>query len=184
MKRLFFAMEFAGAAVPVITEIQHGLQRCVRDERVRWVPEDRWHITTHFLGDATDQVVEELIDAMALLPQDPIQLTTWGVNVFPSTEKPRALVLRLADMTTAAFEAYHAQIPIILRAGWEIDTRPWKPHVTLGRIRPGRGHVRVNLEPVHVPQYEFSVTQITLFESHLGPKVRYVPLASIDLPRT
>ena len=184
MKRLFFAMEFAGASIPVMKEIQHSLQRCVRDERVRWIPEDRWHITTHFMGEATPDRTEELIEAMALLPQDPIKLTTWGVDVFPSTEKPRTLVLRLADMTAAAFEACHAQIPIILRAGFEIDTRPWKPHITLGRIRPGRGKVSVNLEPVHVPQYEFSVTQITLFESHLGPKVRYVPLASIDLPRT
>ena len=184
MPRLFFAMEIADSAIPTILSIQEGLRRCVRDDRVRWVPEQKWHVTTHFVGDVSEEKKEQLIEAMALLPHEPIALTTWSIDVFPSTDKPRALVLRLADMSTAAFEAHAAHIPILLREEIAVNPRPWMPHITLGRVRPGLGQLKVHLERVHIPQYTFSVKSITLFESILGSTVRYAPLASVDLPRT
>lgn len=145
---------------------------------------EQWHITTHFLGDVTREQEDALIDAMSLLPQAPVTFTTWELDVFPSRQQPRAFALRLADVTTEAFKQQHAQIPIILRAGLQVDSRPWKPHVTLGRIHTGRSQGRLaEIERIHVPQYTFNATQLTLFESNPQSKVRYAPLASIDLPR-
>ena len=183
--RLFFALEPAKSAVGPISGVQNDLQRLIRHDAVRWVPERNWHVTVHFLGDVDEERCERLIDAMALLPALPMEFTLWALGVFPSNEQPRAVVLRLADMRTDGFRLHQAHFPILLREGIPVNPRPWRPHVTLAHIRPGRsGFFSPDFSHVHVPQYTFPVERLTLFESIIGTGARYVPLASIDLPRS
>lgn len=182
--RLFFALEPAKTAIGIFSGVQNDLQRLVRHEAVKWVPESRWHVTVHFLGEVSEEASEHLIDAMGLLFLTSLEFTMWALDVFPSLEEPRAIVLRLADMRTDAFRLHQDLIPIILREDLPVSPHPWQPHITLARVRPGRSGFFADVSHIHVPQYTFPLSRLTLFESVLGKGIHYVPLASIDLPRS
>jgi 2'-5' RNA ligase len=61
----------------------------------------------------------------------------------------------------------------------EVEDRPFRPHLTVGRWRPGRpadGTVIDRLAGYRGP--EWPVTDVRLLESHLGPKPAYDELAT------
>ncbi|MEK7108073.1 MAG: RNA 2',3'-cyclic phosphodiesterase [Patescibacteria group bacterium] len=182
--RLFFALEPAKTAIGVLSGVQNDLQRLVRHEAVKWVPESRWHVTVHFLGEVSSAAGERLMDAMGLLLLAPLEFTMWSLDVFPSWDEPRAIVLRLADMRTDAFRLHQDLIPIILREDLHVSPHPWQPHITLAGVRPGRSGFFADVSHIHVPQYTFPLSRLTLFESVLGKGIQHVPIASIDLPRS
>jgi len=84
-------------------------------------------------------------------------------------------VERLARLARAIARAARA-------AGVDVERRPYRPHLTLGRWRPGepadRGLVDA-LGPYSGPP--FRTDHVALLRSHLGPRPRYVTLATWPL---
>ena len=61
----------------------------------------------------------------------------------------------------------------------EVEERPFRPHLTLGRWRPGRpadGDLMDRLADYSGP--DWPVAEVRLIESHLGPKPTYDTVAS------
>jgi RNA 2',3'-cyclic 3'-phosphodiesterase len=61
----------------------------------------------------------------------------------------------------------------------EVESRPFRPHLTLGRWRPGRpadGELPERLAGYRGP--EWPVAEVRLYESHLGPNPTYDILAT------
>jgi 2'-5' RNA ligase len=61
----------------------------------------------------------------------------------------------------------------------EVEERPFRPHLTVGRWRPGRPADAVLID--RLADYagpDWSVREVLLLESHLGPAPRYDTLAS------
>ena len=61
----------------------------------------------------------------------------------------------------------------------EVDERPFKPHLTLGRWRPGQpgdGDVMDDLADYRGP--EWPVTEVRLVDSRLGPKPTHTTVAA------
>jgi 2'-5' RNA ligase len=61
----------------------------------------------------------------------------------------------------------------------EVEDRPFRPHLTIGRWRPGRpgdGDLPDRLADYRGP--EWPVTEVRLWESHLGPDPTYDLLAA------
>jgi 2'-5' RNA ligase len=64
----------------------------------------------------------------------------------------------------------------------EVEDRPFRAHLTLGRWRPGRpgdGDLPDRLADYRGPSWP--VTEVELLESHLGPVARYERLAAWPL---
>jgi 2'-5' RNA ligase len=60
-----------------------------------------------------------------------------------------------------------------------VEDRPYRPHLTLGRWRPGRpadGDLVDRLADYRGPSWP--VREVRLLESHLGPKPEYTTLAA------
>jgi 2'-5' RNA ligase len=117
-------------------------------------------------------------------------LETSGLGVYPDRRKPRVLWMGL-DGETDRLEALHAGVGKMLhQLGFEIETRPFSPHVTVGRLREQISKERgmtiwTTLRgfqlgaPLSVP-----VEEITLYRSHLSHTgSRYEPLATSKLRR-
>ncbi|MBT6253857.1 RNA 2',3'-cyclic phosphodiesterase [Candidatus Uhrbacteria bacterium] len=183
-KNIFFAFELPESAIQMIEAFQHDLRRNLRGPLIRWTSPEAWHVKTHHVGEATEKTVQNLRDAMSLFRRDPVEFSMWSLDVFPNIENPKKLVLRFADPTSNAFKLHGSHIPMLLREAIKINTRPWEPHITLGRIIPGRSGLKVNLSEIHVPQQTFPISKLTLFESFRGPGVRYEPIRRLSLPRT
>lgn len=103
---------------------------------VRWVGEDRLHLTLKFLGEVEEGRVDDVAGALARAarPSRPFALRVEGVGAFPSLERPRVVWLgveapgELASVQTRVEEE-------LAELGFDRERRDFHPHVTLGRVR-------------------------------------------------
>lgn len=152
----------------------------------RWVPAANLHLSLAFLGDTPAGKIaslECLLDEVAAAAEPfPLQLRSLGF--FGRKDRPRVVWAGVEPVD--GLSLLHSRLSEGLeRRGIEIDKRPYRPHITLGRIKSGRG-TRELLELIEEnAQTDFgqqSVTAIKLFESTLTPAgARHQCLHSADL---
>jgi 2'-5' RNA ligase len=132
------------AAIPVEGEVRRTLQPLLArwaatDWPVKWAPPDALHLTVKFLGEvAPDRlpgIVTALGDATLGTPALPLVLRELGA--FPTLDRPRVLWAGLDG--EAALELLADRVERACAAlGFAVEGRPFRPHVTLGRVREGR----------------------------------------------
>lgn len=105
---------------------------------VRWVPPERLHITLRFMGDTSAGAVSRLTGAADMLSAEaPVRVDLTRTGAFPRRGAPRvywigvvpAPLLRLRRLLDAA----------LAREGIAPEPRSFAPHLTVGRVRQGRG---------------------------------------------
>ncbi len=114
--------------------------RCLDNRNVRWTPPENLHLTLRFLGELTP---EQFTTAQQFLSRTrfPKSLTLHvnGVHGFPSLKKPSVLVLTLEGSTpedVAALLALQKQTEEwAMQLGLAPENRPFRPHITVGRVR-------------------------------------------------
>jgi len=104
---------------------------------IRWTNPEVWHVTLQFLGNWPTDRLEGLQTALdAAREREPFGLIPAGLGGFPKLNRPRVLFLQLNDDGQAADLA--GRVREIVRDCWSggpQDTRPFRCHLTLGRIR-------------------------------------------------
>lgn len=148
---------------------------------VRWVPGDRLHLTLQFLGELPLDRVEPVAVALATSAAGtgPIGLTLDRITAFPNPSRARVIValLEAGDALAALVQRMRTSLASL---GFPPEDRPFRPHVTLGRVRrpPLRGaSLAAPLAPVH-----FEARELILFRSELGPRgARYEALRRVAL---
>jgi 2'-5' RNA ligase len=168
---------FAGLSLPgeVRSALSSWAARSVgREEAVRLLPAESLHVTLVFLGGQEESHVEAISAAVVSAARPLPPLTVTGAAWLPP-RRPGVLVadLSLPDELTAL----HRELVAALAPWHEPDTRPYRPHVTVGRVRrQQRISARDVLEP---PALEFSAPELVLWRSLAEPGgSRYDPLAS------
>lgn len=149
----------------------------------RWQADEQLHITLRFIGEVDGRIAEDIDAALAGLRVSGFDLSLDGVGVFTrGSGHPTALWagVRPHDSITAL----HRKIDrAIVRAGQPPERRTYLPHITIARI----GNAGALVEPwlaMHagLTSEPFAVTQLELFESHLGQRgARYETLARYPL---
>ncbi len=173
--RLFFAVPVPEDARARIGDLIARVQASVGDgsARIRWVRVDGLHLTLRFLGPTPDDrraPLEAAADALAH-GIDPFEVVLGGGGAFPSVDRPRSLwvgvqsgadqLATLADGLTAAAG----------ECGLILDTRPFTPHLTVGRtdglrLGPAAAHaLEASADGLDV---RFSVATVVLYRSFLG----------------
>jgi 2'-5' RNA ligase len=128
-------------------------------------------------ADRVPGLVEAAGPAIAAAP--PMTLRLAGGGRFGSRRRPQVAwagldgdVAPLVDLAGRLAEAAGSlRLPV--------EDRPFRPHLTLGRWRPGRpadGELPERLAGYRGP--EWPVTEVRLLESRLGPRPAYETLAS------
>ena len=143
----------------------------------RWIPAGNLHVTVWFFGEVAAPAVPALEAALATpLPVPPFDVQVGGAGAFPSAGRPRVLWLGLGAPDGAFRRLYDAVAERLEPLGYESETRPFAPHLTVARVRPG-GPARVHASLVHrafeaVPADagRFTVDALTLYESRLSPR--------------
>jgi len=173
--RLFVALDLPDA---VRTELAAWADR-VAPAGVRRVPCENLHLTLAFLGTrspedaaAVGEGLPGLVDA-----HPPGELATAGALWLPP-RRPRVLTVALA--ACADLVALHAVVVGGLAGaiGHVPEERPFRPHVTVGRVPRGASVRAVALDPP--PASEFHAEAVTLYRSHTGAGgARYEPLVRV-----
>ena len=139
----------------------------------RWpsAPE-RWHLTLAFLGEVDDPAsLPEPLGAACT--GGPLELRLAGSGTFgrggPVWVGVRGDVAALTALAGRVASAAR-------RAGLDVERRPYRPHLTVGR----RGHP----DPRALAAYEgpsWRATEVELVRSHLGRTVEHVVLERFSL---
>ena len=183
--RLFAAVPLPESARGEVTALLGRLR--ARDLPVRWVADEGLHLTLKFYGEvATDrlEVIEEVV-RVAGEGTMPLPLRLADLGAFPAPARPR--VLWLGIDAPPALELLQDRLERGSEAiGFAPEGAPYRPHVTLGRVREGE---RCRLADVEAAgqDYErvaFLGTDLVLYESvSAGGKPRYKPRVTVELGR-
>ena len=167
MIRLFIAINFDNPTLQALGEFQEKLINLNQGQPVRWVKPSIFHLTLHFLPCKNQEQVEAVKNILArLAPQTRVfELAIGELGAFPNDSDPRVIKI---DMKTKDQELANLQASLgkeLEKLGFEIDRRPWQPHLTLGRIKlPLPKKLNLSLTP---PSLRFRVTKIDLMQSVL-----------------
>jgi 2'-5' RNA ligase len=153
---------------------------------VSWVRPENLHLTIRFLGDLGESGVARLGDAVARAAEGLAAPTVsiGGLGTFPSVAKPRVVWLGVSEGSEALVAVGSAINAAIDRAGFDRADKPFRPHMTLGRVRPaasGLEGIRALALPPAPAQAAFD--RIVVMKSDLDPSgARYTALREVRLP--
>jgi 2'-5' RNA ligase len=179
-------------ALPLGESVRHLAEERVRALRersggdgVRWVRPENLHVTLRFLGNIERTLVPKLAAAvreeLAGLASFTAQIG--GVRTFPSSKRPRVVVLEVGP-EAALSELASAVERGVGRVGLAAEERPFRPHLTLGRAkRSGRAAGFPDTSDlVSSEGVSFEVTESVLFQSELlRSGARYTALERFPL---
>ena len=143
-------------AVPLPEDVRQLVAETIADLRqddwpVRWTDADNAHLTLHFLGDTPPENAELLRLALEepISQHEAFDLRTADLGVFPAMKRPRVLWLGLWG-PAHRLETIRNDIGTVLESfDVELDDKPFRPHLTLGRVRDTR-NVRIRDLPVAI----------------------------------
>jgi len=164
------------AAIPVSTEVRELVAEVLRELAphqwpIRWVRPEAVHLTVKFYGevpeDSTEQVLASLAEAVRGTGALPVEVG--GVGVFPSAGRPR--VIWLGVEAPGALEILHHRVEVgAATLGFPGDGRPYRPHLTLGRLRDRARAPRVVEETLNgiTRRETFLAKRMVLYQSILS----------------
>jgi 2'-5' RNA ligase len=166
--RLFIAVPLPPAALEEAAVLLREMRAL--EWPVRWVRDEGLHISLKFFGEVTsDRVdpIEEMVQ-FATKGMKPMELAPVGGGAFPSRQHPR--VLRLEVQSGPDLELLQDRLE---RGGEQIgfppEGRPFRPHITLGRVREGHRLPPAAMQHLEglPPGQPFVADRVVLFESRL-----------------
>ena len=185
MIRSFLAIELPATVQTKIRKIEEDLGSTSAD--VRWVSPGKIHLTLKFFGNIEESKIDSIITAIKgpINTAKPFDLSVRGTGAFPNLKNPRVIWIGLVDaegILTALQKELESSLEKI---GFEPEDRPFRPHLTLGRVKSNRGKEELIRSVDKYREEEigtFQVEKIVLFKSDLTPTGPvYTRLGEINL---
>lgn len=178
MLRCFAAVE---VSAPGLRRSLDGAQSALRrafgqPDPVKWVPVHQFHFTLKFLGEIAEEAAARALGALerAAAGRTPFAVSVAGLGAFPTLDRPSVLWAGVAAGGSELQDLARAVEREMAADGFPPERKPFKPHLTLGRVREG---ARV---PAAVPQLleaqarqefgQWRVERVVLMQSQLTPK--------------
>ena len=169
--RLFIAVPLPDGVRDLMVDAQAGLRS--GDWPVKWVEPELAHVTLKFLGNVeTSRIagIEQALDPV-MSGYQAIGVATGALGAFPTATRPRVFWLglygNLKPLERLAGDVDRAMAGI----GFEPESRPFRPHITLGRLRkearPPADFERV-AAAIRLPRLDVRFDRVELVRSVLG----------------
>ena len=177
--RVFVALDLPTSAKATLSQTVQELRSTLPRE-VRWVDPAGIHLTLKFLGDVETGTVEKLLKAMGEASEDfrqsSLNLRLSALGTFPNAREPRVLwagvdgdMAELGDLQQRIEESMST-------LGFLRERRPFRPHLTLGRVRDqvspaDRRRIGMEIQQATLPTNESWLTrEVHLIRSTLTPQ--------------
>ena len=104
---------------------------------VRWVDPSGMHLTLRFLGNTNTAQVPGLIAGLRreLAGSATPKLALSGLGTFPPQGNPRVIWAGVSGQLDHLTNLQRGAESAVTSLGWPAEQRPFRPHLTLGRIR-------------------------------------------------
>ncbi len=186
--RLFVACEVPDDVKETIGEVIEGLRQ-KSGSAVRWIRPEGVHVTLKFLGEVPTKKLPAVKLAIqeAVVGHSPFELEFSTIGTFGGREGLRIMWVGIAGdvlRLEALVRAVNAALAVV---GFEPERRPFRPHLTLGRVRDEistrhRAEIEVAVGKTGVPQVSWRTAQVSLMRSRLTSQgATYEVLATFPL---
>jgi 2'-5' RNA ligase len=186
--RLFVACEVPEDAREAIGTLISDL-RSRSGTAVRWIRPEGVHVTLKFLGEVPVKKLPAIKLAIqeAVVGHQPFELEFSSIGTFGGREGLRIMWVGVAGdvlRLEALVKSVNAALAVV---GFEPERRPFRPHLTLGRVRDEistrqRAEIEVAVGKTEVPQATWRTAQVSLMRSRLTPQgAMYDVLATFPL---
>ncbi|MCX6332996.1 MAG: RNA 2',3'-cyclic phosphodiesterase [Bacteroidia bacterium] len=184
MKRIFIAVRIDPGNT--LLELHSSLRSALAGEKINWTDPANLHLTMAFLGDTE----EELIKVVSIMLSQKctgfgaFRFNMNGTGVFKNYRDPRVIWMGI-DHNEKLLQLNDQIMTGLKDAGFRIEERLFKPHITLGRIKSIR-NVQVLQSALERYQdtfiQEVPVDKVILYESILKPTGPvYKPMGNFHL---
>ena len=135
--RTFIAVELDKEFLDNLENIQHRLRGQIAPRSVRWVRPEGIHLTLKFLGETRPDQLESVKIALdhAASQIPPFVFTMGGLGCFPDTRRPRVIWVGLYEPAGILARLRDAVESRVAPLGFPTENRPFRPHLTLGRVQ-------------------------------------------------
>jgi len=152
---------------------------------VRWVEPDGMHLTLKFLGDVDRGLIDSITTSLRTITSsiNSFHIRIAGTGVFPSPRRPRVFWAGVSapDELTILQQGIENAMGAL---GFQQDEQPFKPHLTVARIKEPIGKKRITdaFLRFRIRSDLFQVSRISLVRSHLkSDGARYEELQAFPL---
>lgn len=127
--------------IPLPDHLQEQIQTLIGrfdtrlDSRVRWIQPGNAHLTLKFLGDTTEEVVEDLATALSTIDSPAFDISFDTCGCYPNDTVPRVVWVALNTGADACTALAHTVENTVVALGFKANTHPFTPHLTLGRVK-------------------------------------------------
>ena len=174
--RAFVAVHLPAPIQEKLQATQKDLENAIPEDAVRWAPFEQLHLTLEFLGNVTIESLSELKNALqgAAASHRALELSCEAVGAFASVRNPRVIWAGINGDLDALLalqgDVRKAVQPWVAKE----ETRAYRPHVTLGRVRPiNRRDLRKVSDAIAArterPFGSWKVDEFALRQSKLSP---------------
>lgn len=170
--RLFVALAIGQEVKDSLAAAQQRLART--GAHVKWVRPGSIHLTLKFIGNADPDQVEPigLALAEAAAGVKPFEIEVRGVGLFPDRRKPRVAWAGLTGDIGIVSRLVERLDEHLFGLGFPAEKRPFRAHLTLGRIRSDRnlGGLLAALDKLQDHSFgTIAADRLILFRSQLLP---------------
>ena len=168
----FTAVEITDEVLGRVQELI-GLLRPVPAD-VKWIEPDNLHWTLNFLGDVDLREIPAVCKAVIQTTAEfePFEIETFGLGAFPTVQRPRTIWVGVREGQQRMIALQDALTGRLAKLGYRPEHRRFQPHLTIGRVRSGRGvaelarlvneHAEFEIGAMYVPE-------VVVFSSTLDP---------------
>lgn len=182
--RTFICIDVSASIKNRLAILQDELRKL--DASVSWVKPTNIHLTLKFLGDVPATNLSKVIEAARRVCGScrRFEVEVNGAGSFPSPRKPNVLWIGLVHLPEALLSLQRKLETALEAEGFARETKPFKPHLTIGRIRQPRNaqFVADELLKRGFATERFPADEVIVMRSDLTPRgALYTPLATIPL---
>ena len=172
--RAFIAIELPAGLIAELDSLEARLKGG-GTYPVKWVKPSSIHLTLKFLGSVDSGLVPGIVAAMEVAADGihPFDLAVGGLGVFPDSRRVQVAWVGLIGQVDRLTVLQGRLETELARLGFAAERRPFKPHLTIARLRERaspqerQGFGRLIAEADFAPDFSFSANAISLMRSQL-----------------
>jgi 2'-5' RNA ligase len=184
MKRIFIALKIEPGEnlLKLISSYQARLNK----DQIKWTDAANIHITIAFLGDTEEKTIKEIVSMLEEKCKGfgKFELILKGSGIFRNINDPRIIWTGI-EPSEKLVQLNNLIMNGLKGSGIKMEDRPYKPHLTIGRIKHIDKNESLKALVTEFQDYEIQlvpVNEVILYQSILltaGPV--YKPLIKVKL---
>lgn len=166
--RVFFAVELPANTKDQLTSFIGQLKKKSKANPIRWSKSENLHVTLQFLAEVRSEHVPLMIENVKASVAQGVKHTKMrvgGITLFPNPFRPRVIVLDIYPQDELAVLSGLIGQGIV-KSSYAIEDRPFRAHLTIGRIKQPQGVDLKFLSEFKTPEVEeIEIGEVVLYRS-------------------